>query len=69
MFEESWSSKDVFTFLFGEDCWECFGMFDGRHLKCLMVEPEESVPIPHSEDGLFEKADGEFVMNGEAVEI
>lgn len=32
VFEESWGSKDVLAFLFGEDCWECLGMFDGRHL-------------------------------------
>ncbi|EIM73185.1 hypothetical protein A3SI_18337, partial [Nitritalea halalkaliphila LW7] len=26
VFEESWGSKDVLAFLFGEDCWERLGM-------------------------------------------
>jgi len=69
VFEESWSSKDVFAFLFGEDCWERLGMFDGRHLKCPVVETEESVPVPQAKDGLFEEADREVIMDGEAIEV
>lgn len=69
VFEESWGSKDVLTFLFGEDCWKCLGMFDGRHLKCLVVETEESVPVPQAKDGLFEETYGEVVMDGEAIEV
>lgn len=44
-------------------------MFDGRHLKCLVVETEESVPVPQAKDGLFEETYGEVVMDGEAIEV
>ena len=69
VFEESWGSKDVLAFLFGEDCWERLGMFDGGHMKCLIVETEESVPVPQAKDGLFEETDGEVIMDGKAIEV
>ena len=44
-------------------------MFDGGHMKCLIVETEESVPVPQAKDGLFEEADGEVIMDGKAIEV